>query len=154
MNITSLRWRRLLTTLGVVAALGLGLGSIRAAAAWTAASAPISVAPIPVGSIQDRLDQELARSDAMRTQLDALAAQSAGMTTALEAAQARIAADAGHAKALADELKVAKQKLARLEASIAAARTAAARSVASRNAAAPATAPPTRHGDDDGEIDD
>ena len=39
-------------------------------------------------------------------------AQSAEMTAALEAAQARIAADAGHAKALADELKVAKQKLA------------------------------------------
>jgi cytoskeletal protein RodZ len=153
MKITSLRWRRLLTALGVVAALALGFGSIRAAAAWTAASAPISVAPIPVGSIQDRLDQELARSEAMRTQLDALAARSAEMTTALDAAQARIAADAGHAKALADELKVAKQKLARLEASIAAAKTAAARSAAARNAAAP-TAAPTRHGDDDGEIDD
>ena len=71
----------------------------------------------------------------MRTQLDALAAQSAGMATALEAAQARIAADAGHAKALADELKAAKQKLARLEASIAAAKTAVARSAAARTAA-------------------
>ena len=45
MNITSLRWRRLLTTLGVVAALALGFGSIRAAAAWTAASAPIDGRP-------------------------------------------------------------------------------------------------------------
>ena len=76
MNITSLRLRRLLTTVGVVAALVLGFGSIRAAAAWTAASAPIGVAPIPVSSIQDRLDQELARSEAMRAQLDSLAAQS------------------------------------------------------------------------------
>ena len=70
------------------------------------------------------------RSEAMRAQLDSLASQSTEMTTALEAAQARIAADTAHAKALADELKAAKQKLAKLEASIAAAKAAAARSVA------------------------
>ena len=147
MKITSLRWRRLLTTVGVVAALALGFGSIRAAAAWTAASAPI-----PVSSIQDRLDQEMARSEGMRAQLDSLASQSTEMTTALEAAQARIAADTAHAKALAGELKAAKQKLAKLEASIAAAKAAAARSVATTTRAA-ATAAPARHGDD-GEIDD
>ena len=95
MNITSLRWRRLLTTLGVVAALALGFGSIRVRGRLDGRVRADSVAPIPVGSIQDRLDQELARSEAMRTQLDALAATSAAMTTALDAAQARIAADAG-----------------------------------------------------------
>ena len=147
MKITSLRWRRLLTTLGVVAALALGFGSIRAAAAWTAASAPIGVAPIPVSTIQDRLDQEMARSESMRAQLDSLASQSTEMTSALEAAQTRIATDTAHAKALANELKAAKQKLAKLEASIAAAKAAAARSVATTTRAT-ATAPPARHGDD------
>jgi DNA repair exonuclease SbcCD ATPase subunit len=152
MNISSLRLRRLLTAVGVVAALVLGFGSIRVAAAWTAASAPIGVAPIPVSSIQDRLDQELARSEAMRAQLDSLAAQSTEMTSALEAAQARIAADTGHAKALADELKTAKQKLAKLAASIAKAKAAAARATVTTKAAAPAATPiPTHHGDDDGE---
>ena len=155
MKITSLRWRRLLTTVGVVAALALGFGSIRAAAAWTAASAPIGVAPIPVSTIQDRLDQEMARSEGMRAQLDSLASQSTEMTTALEAAQARIAADTAHAKALAGELKAAKQKLAKLEASIAAAKAAAARSVAATTVrAAAATPTPTHHGDDDGESGD
>ena len=152
MTITSLRWRRLLTTVGVVAALVLGFGSIRVAAAWTAASAPIGVAPIPVSSIQDRLDQEMARSESMRTQLDSLASQSTEMTAALEAAQARIATDTAHAKALADELKTAKQKLAKLEASIAKAKAAAARPVVTTKVVvAPATPAPTHHGDDDGE---
>jgi DNA repair exonuclease SbcCD ATPase subunit len=151
MTVTSLRWRRFLTTIGVIAALILGFGSIRVAAAWTAASAPISVAPVPAGSIQDRLDEELARSEAMRTQLDALASQSTEMTAALEAAQARIAADTGRAKALAVELKTAKQKLARLEASIAKAKAAAARTVVTTKTT---TATPTHDGDDDGETGD
>lgn len=149
MTITSLRWRRLLTTVGVIAALALGFGAIRVAAAWTASSAPIGVAPIPVSSIQDRLDQEMSRSESMRAQLDSLASQSTEMTTALEAAQTRISTDTAHAKALADELKAAKQKLAKLEASIAAAKAAAARSVAATTVrAAAATPTPTHHGDD------
>ena len=46
MSITSMRLRRLITTVGVIAALVLGFGSIKAAAAWTAASAPLTVAPV------------------------------------------------------------------------------------------------------------
>ena len=38
--------RRLVTVVGVVAVLALGFGSIRAASAWTAASAPLTVAPV------------------------------------------------------------------------------------------------------------
>ena len=62
MNITSMRLRRLITAVGVIAALVLGFGSIKAAAAWTAASAPLTVAPVPVAAIQDRLADEQARS--------------------------------------------------------------------------------------------
>ena len=66
MTITSLPLRRLLTTIGVIAALLLGFGSIRAAAAWTAASAPLTVAPVSVSALQDQLATEQARSDALR----------------------------------------------------------------------------------------
>ena len=127
MTITSIRTRRLVTVVGVIAALLLGYGSIKAAAAWTAASAPLTVAPIPVAAIQDRLLVEQARSADLQTQLQALAAQSVEMTAALEAAQTRIATDTEHAKALAKELKDAKKKLAKLEASIAKAKRAAQR---------------------------
>ncbi len=153
MNITSLRLRRLLTTVGVVAALVLGFGSIKAAAAWTAAAAPLPVAPVAVSSIQDRLEAEQGRSVDMSTQLRSLAEQSIQMTAALEAAQARIVADAANAKALAKELKAAKAKLAKLEASIAKARqTAQQRQVTVvKTKTVTSTPAPTHHGDDDGE---
>ena len=128
-SIGALRVRRLVTMFGVIAALLLGYGSIRAAAAWTAASAPLTVAPVPVAELQDRLAIEQARSADLTMQLRALAAQSTDLTTALEAAQAQIAADSDHAKALAAELAAAKKKLAKLEASIARAKVAAQRRV-------------------------
>ncbi len=122
MTITSLPLRRLLTTIGVVLALLLGFGTIRATAAWTAASAPLTVAPVSVSALQDQLATEQARSDALREQLSALIAQSADLAAALEAAETRIASDATEASRLTKELKSAKKRLATLEAAIAAAR--------------------------------
>ena len=95
MNITSLRSAALLTTVGVVAALVLGFGSIQAAAAWTAAAAPLGGRPS-----RRRVDPGPPRPGAGTLGRDAdaaraLAATVAEMTAALEAAQARIAADAG-----------------------------------------------------------
>jgi peptidoglycan hydrolase CwlO-like protein len=123
--IRSLHLRRLLTVVGVVAALLVGYGSIRAAAAWTAASAPLAGAPVPVSTLESRLADEQNRSDALQQQLDALEAQSADLASALQAAQARIDGDASHAKDLVAQLKTAKDRLARLQASIALANRAA-----------------------------
>jgi septal ring factor EnvC (AmiA/AmiB activator) len=121
--------RRLATVVGVIAALVLGLGSIRAAAAWTAAAAPLSVAPDSVSGLQAQLAGERDRSTALQQQLDALESQSTDLATALEAARAQIGADTGHARELAAQLTAAKQRLARLQATIAGAgRTAQARS--------------------------
>ena len=117
--------RRLATVVGVIAALVLGFGSIRAAAAWTAASAPLSVTPDSVSALQSQLASERDRSSALQQQLDALASQSTDLATALEAARAQIGADTGHAQDLAAQLKAAKQRLARLQATIAAANRAA-----------------------------
>jgi DNA repair exonuclease SbcCD ATPase subunit len=133
--------RRLATVVGVIAALAIGFGSIRAAAAWTAASAPLSVAPDSVGALQSRLADEQDRSAALQQQLDALEGQSTDLAAALESARARIGADASHARDVAAQLKTAKQRLAKLQATIAAAnrasRAAAAQAVVVQ-AAAPA----------------
>lgn len=126
MKIASLQLRRLITVAGVIAALLLGYGSIRAAAAWTAASAPMSVAPVSISTLQERLSNEQARSADLESRLQDLTSQSTQMSAALEAAQARIVADLDNASAMTKDLKAAKQKLAKLEASIAKARQAAA----------------------------
>jgi hypothetical protein len=136
--------RRVLTVVGVVAALAVGYGSIRAAAAWTEASAPLTVAPVSVSALQAKVADEGARAVALQAQLVALDARSRELATALQSAQIRIDEDTDHAKDLAKQLKAAKKKLARLERSIAAARAAAARSNA-----APRQTTSARSDDDD-----
>jgi septal ring factor EnvC (AmiA/AmiB activator) len=113
--------RRFATVVGVIAALVLGFGSIRAAAAWTAAAAPLSVTPDSVTALQSQLAGERDRSAVLQQQLDALETQSNDLVSALDAARAQISADAGNAGDLAAQLKTAKQRLARLQATITAA---------------------------------
>ena len=119
MSTTHLIIRRALTIVGVVAVLALGVGSIKAAAAWTAASAPLTVAPVSVSILEDKLAAEHARSDALLTQLAELDARSRDLEAALAAAQGRVVADADHAATLEDQLATAKAKLAKLEKAIA-----------------------------------
>jgi chromosome segregation ATPase len=154
MTIHSPRIRRLVTVFGVVAALLLGLGSIRAAAAWTAASAPLTVAPVSVTTLQDRLAVEQARSVDLRLQLQTLNTQSTELTAALEAAQAQINLDTDHATQLAKDLKAAKQKLAKLEASIAKARQAARRPTVVVTTTRTVASSSSRHEDDDEDEDE
>lgn len=91
----------------------------------------------------------------MSAQLQALAAQSIEMTVALEAAQARIAADTEHASVLAKELKDAKKKLAKLEASIAKAkRQSAQHNVVVTKTKTVTTSKPKSHEDDEDEHED
>ena len=127
--------RRALTIVGVVAVLALGVGSIKAAAAWTAASAPLTVAPVSVSILEEKLVAEHARSDALLAQLAALDARSRDLETALSAAQGRVIADADHATTLEDQLATAKAKLAKLEKAIAKAK----RDLRARQAAATTT---------------
>jgi hypothetical protein len=133
------RLRRPLVVLGVLLSLFLGAASIRAAAAWTAASAPLADRPPSVESLQAELATEQARSRALQTHLDQLNSDSVDLMAALATASDRIAVDASHAKELQDSLAAAKAKLAALEKSIGKARAAAARSGA--GAATPARAP-------------
>ena len=73
------------------------------------------------------------------------------MTAALEAAQSQIVTDTDHANALAQELKDAKKKLAKLEASIAKAKRAAQRPTIVVTKTKTVAASSKHHDDDEGE---
>jgi septal ring factor EnvC (AmiA/AmiB activator) len=145
------RLRRPLVVLGVLLALFLGAASIRAAAAWTAASAPLADRPPSVESLRAELATEQARSRALQSHLDQLNSDSSDLLAALAAAGDRIAVDATQAKELQDSLAAAKAKLAALEKSIGNARAASAHSGA---AAAPARSTGSHEGEDHEEAED
>jgi len=132
MSTKHLLLRRLLTTVGVIGVLVLGYGSIRAASAWTAASAPLAVAPVTVATLQTKLADEHARSEALVARLQDLDARSRALETALSQAQDRIDSDAGHATDLEDQPAAANKKLTKLEAAIAKAKKALAARVTTR----------------------
>jgi DNA repair exonuclease SbcCD ATPase subunit len=122
--------RRSLVIAGAVAALVIGAASIRVAAAWTAASSPLNDPPASLTSLQASLDGERGRSDALDEQLRVLESASADLAAALDSAQGQVAADTESAEQLRASLAGAKQKLARLEATLAdAARTRAATTI-------------------------
>lgn len=121
MNTANTSIRRILTVIGVAAALLIGFGAIRASAAWTATTAPLTVTPVSAESLQARLTDESARSAALVDRLAALTTHAEELSRALAAAQDRIASDAEHAAGLARDVEVARKKLAALEKSIRAA---------------------------------
>jgi septal ring factor EnvC (AmiA/AmiB activator) len=151
--------RRALVVAGVVTSLVLGLATIRAAAAWTAASAPLDVAPVAATSLQDRLAAEQARSADLEARLTQLTDQAAQLTTALGTARAQATTDAQHAADLQAKLESSQARLrqldqqvaqaqAALKAQIAAAQAAARRATTAPVAPAPAATEPAEHGDD------
>jgi DNA repair exonuclease SbcCD ATPase subunit len=124
MTVLRVRLRRALVIAVIGGSLVLGVATVRAAAAWTAAGAPLSVAPASVRVLTDRLAVEEVRSADLQRRLDELAAASTDLATALDAARQRIATDAETAAALRRRLDQAKARLQTLEASIARARSA------------------------------
>jgi septal ring factor EnvC (AmiA/AmiB activator) len=140
---TSPAVRRTLTALGVALSLVLGLVTIRAAGAWTAASAPLAVTPATAAEVRATLEQERARSASLQEQLDRLTTSTTELEAALAAAEARITQDGTDADALRASLVAARDRLAQLEASLLAAR-----------APAPAPAAASTRGDDEEEHED
>lgn len=118
------RLRRPAVMLGVILVLLAGAATIRAAAAWTAASSPLADKPPSVESLQSALAAEQARSLALQAQLDAITTGSTDLAAALQAARDRIAEDASQARSLQADLEAARTRLAALERSIRQARTA------------------------------
>jgi DNA repair exonuclease SbcCD ATPase subunit len=146
--------RRSLVTFGVIGSLALGTLTIRAAAAWTAAEAPLVAPPVSIATLQAEVAAERERSAALEDNLASVAGRTAELTAALDTATARLAADQEAAEALRERLATAKTKLARLNRELAAVRRAAAsaQAAAARAAAPPAAAAPAR--DNDGRDDD
>lgn len=143
--------RRAAVVAGVIASLLLGAGAIRAAAEYTAAAAPLSVAPESMDSLVARLATEQARSAALQAQLDAVRTSTADLGVALDAARGTIETDTKVAAELQLRLTAARTRLAKLERSLAAAaRAAAARTAtAARQPAAAAPAAPRGEAEDD-----
>lgn len=148
------RLRHPLVVLGVVLSVLAGAATIRAAAAWTAASSPLAVKPPSVEQLQTDLAAEQARSVDLQLQLGQLAAGSRDMVMALETARSRIASDAEEARTLQDSLAAAKDKLTTLERTIQQARAAAAAAVAPAQATTAAAATSTVAAGEDVENDD
>ncbi len=115
----TLSLRRGLVTVGVAAALLLAAVAVRTAADWTAASAPLTVAPASLSSIRAALQGEQDRSAALQAQLTSLEAASGDLGPALVAAKVKIATEATTAATLQADLVTAKAKLAALQAALA-----------------------------------
>lgn len=140
--------RRSLVVAGVVVSLVVGAASIQAAAAWTAASAPLNDPPASLASIQTSLEQERARSLALEEQLRTLEGASADLAAALDTATGQVEIDKATAEGLRNSLAAAKAKLARLEAALA--KAAAARPAAAAAVTTVAGPTPEPHDDDEG----
>lgn len=139
--------RRAIVVVAVTTALVGGAASIRAAGLWTAASAPLAVAPASLTSINTALAAEQDRSAALEEQLRSISTAAAELQAALTAAQDQVATDATTAETLRADLAAAKKKLATLEASLRAAARAKVAPTSTGSKIAPArTAEP--HDDD------
>lgn len=141
----SVTLRRSLVLLATVASIFGGAVAIRAAAGWTATSAPLASPPDPTALVA-KLKDEKARADAITQELSQVVDRAAQLQSALAAAQAKAATDAESAAALAVQLAAAQQRLAALE------RQLAGQGSARQAAAAPPVAPAPssgEHEDDD-----
>lgn len=116
--------RRNLVVAGVVASLVLGGATVRAAALWTAASAPLEQPPAALSSIKHALEEERSRSAALERQLTDLTKASEDLSAALSAAQAQVNTDSSTAEVLRASLATAQAKLVQLEATLKAAESA------------------------------
>ena len=111
---SSLTLRRSLVILATVASVFGGAVAIRAAAGWTASSAPLS-APPDAASLVSQLRNEKARADAITQELTQVVDHAAQLQDALAAAKAKAEADAKAAAGLAGQLAAAQKRLAELE---------------------------------------
>lgn len=136
--------RRNLVVVGVASALVLGAATVRAAAVWTAASAPLERPPTALSSIRDALAQERDRSAALERQLADLTKASSDLAAALDAARSQVSTDATTAATLRASLAAAQAKLTQLEAALKAAQAAQTTRVTAPAAPAP---PPTGGGE-------
>lgn len=110
----SLTLRRSIVVLATVASIFGGAVAIRAAAGWTALSAPLTAPPDPA-TLVAQLRNEKARADAITAELSQVVDRAAQLQDALTAAKAKADSDAKAAAGLAAQLASAQKRLAALE---------------------------------------
>ncbi len=150
--------RRAVVLTATIAVIGIAVGTVKVAADWRAASAPLDVAPVAMDTINAQLVAETDRAGVLSDQVGSAADQIATLKAALLEAGDHINTDAQTAAQLKEQLAVATSKLETLQGQLKAAQSrlaelnkAAARQAAA-NAAAPAAAP--AGGSGGGEHDD
>jgi hypothetical protein len=113
--IRSLKLRRTVIVMGVVASLLAGLLSIEIAAALTAAAAPPPAPPMSLSALQDALAAQQQRGDELESQLAEMNDLTASLAAALAGTQDHISTQGKTAKELEKELKAAQAKLAKMQ---------------------------------------
>jgi septal ring factor EnvC (AmiA/AmiB activator) len=145
-----------------IAVIAAAAGTVKVAADWRAADAPMDVAPVGVETINAQLVSETDRARVLAEEIDAVAAQIADLRSAVASADQQVTDDTEGAKALEVELAAAAKKLETLEGQLRAAneRLSALNRAAARQAAANAAARSSSSGsggeseDDDEDEDD
>lgn len=146
--------RRGATVLAVILALTVGFFAIRVASAWTAASAPLSVSPGSVATLQQQLDAERARTAALTAEIERLVADSDQLSAAVEAARAQIGQETEHTAQVSADLEAAQKRLRDLEKAIRDARAGLARQRATAITTTTVQAAPAREHDDEDDHED
>lgn len=153
--------RRTLLLLVTVSVIAAAAATMRIAADWRAASAPIDVAPVSMDTIGAQAAAEVDRAGGLGDQVNALDAQVTALDDALAQAGTRMVGDSGDAQKLEASLAATSARLQRLQAQLAAAKDrlaqlnrAAARQAALNAAAANAAPPAPASYEGEGEHDD
>ena len=152
--------RRAFVLGATVAVVGMAMGTVKVAADWRAADAPLDVAPVGLDTINAQLVSEQDRTGVLTEEIGSVAGQIADLQAALSAANGQVAGDAKSAESLQAALAAAQHKLDALRGQLKAAqdRLAALNPAAARQAAVNQSAKSSggedRDDDDEDEHDD
>jgi septal ring factor EnvC (AmiA/AmiB activator) len=148
--------RRAIVLGATIAVVGMAIGTVRVAADWRAADAPLDVAPVGLDTINAQLVSEQERTGALTDEIGSVATQIADLQAALTAANGQVAGDTDSAESLQAALAAAQRKLKTLQGQLEAAqeRLSALNRAAARQAALNQVAKSSGGGDRDGDDDD
>jgi chromosome segregation ATPase len=139
-----------------IAVIAAAVGTVKVAADWRAADAPLDVAPVGVETINAQLVSETDRAGVLVEEIDAVAAEIADLRSAVASADQQVTDDTESAQVLEAELAAAAKKLETLQGQLKAAneRLSALNRAAARQAAAHAAAKSTSRGGGESEDDE
>ena len=133
-NVTvKLALRRAAVVALTIAMLGVGLVSVRVAADWRAAEAPLDTVPVSAGSVEDAVQAQDDRAVELEDRIRQLTVELDGLQSAVGAAGEAVEGGTGDAETLQGQLDGARERLRTMQRQL---KTAQARLVELRRAAA------------------